>query len=94
MRIFISFVAVAVVERVQVSPEEHVSLTEVATIEQREERVEVVVEDAEIKQELSEKQVEALPQALKEIEDDWFMLLDVTIREPSFVPPGMANFLL
>ncbi|XP_039973220.1 uncharacterized protein LOC120783904 isoform X3 [Xiphias gladius] len=84
---------VAVVERVQVSPEEHVSLTEVATIEQREERVEVVVEDAEIKQELSEKQVEALPQALKEIEDDWFMLLDVTIREPSFVPPvTMAEY--
>ncbi|XP_022617645.1 uncharacterized protein LOC111234028 isoform X1 [Seriola dumerili] len=84
---------VAVVERVQVSPEEFVSVIQVATTEQREKRVEVVVEDAEIKQKLSEKREVALPQAVREIEDDWFMLLDRPIREPSFVPPvTMAEY--
>ncbi|XP_018543577.2 uncharacterized protein LOC108890900 isoform X12 [Lates calcarifer] len=78
---------VAVVERAQVSPEERISVIEVATIEQREKRVEFVVEDREIKQELIEKPVVAPPQAVREIEDDWFVLLDVPVREPSFVPP-------
>ncbi|XP_056237233.1 titin-like isoform X5 [Seriola aureovittata] len=84
---------VAVVERVQVSPEEFVSVIQVATTEQREKKVEVVVEDAEIKQRLSEKREVALPQAVREIEDDWFMLLDRPVREPSFVPPvTMAEY--
>jgi len=77
-----------------VLPEEFVSVVQVATIERREKRVEVVVEDTEIKQEQSEKREVALPQAVKEIEDDWFVLFDLPIREPSFVPPGIANFLL
>ncbi|XP_018543491.2 uncharacterized protein LOC108890900 isoform X4 [Lates calcarifer] len=84
---------VAVVERAQVSPEERISVIEVATIEQREKRVEFVVEDREIKQELIEKPVVAPPQAVREIEDDWFVLLDVPVREPSFVPPvTMAEY--
>ncbi|XP_044063520.1 uncharacterized protein LOC122881404 isoform X14 [Siniperca chuatsi] len=78
---------VAVAERVEVSPEECVSPVEVTTVEQRERRVEVVVEDTEIKEVLSEKQVVALPQAVREIEDDWFVLLDVPTRKPLFVPP-------
>ncbi|CAB1416778.1 unnamed protein product [Pleuronectes platessa] len=77
---------VAVLQRVEVSPEECVSLVEITTIEQRETRVEVVVEDAQIKQEPSETGIVARPQAVKEIEDDWFILLNVPIREAAFVP--------
>ncbi|XP_031154802.2 uncharacterized protein LOC116049367 isoform X6 [Sander lucioperca] len=77
---------VAVAECVKVSPEERVSLVEITTIEWREKRVEIMAEDTEIKV-LSEKQVVALPQAVREIEDDWFVLLDVPTREPSYVPP-------
>lgn len=74
------------------SPEERASLVEITPVERREKRVEIVVEDLEIKQVLSEKQVAALPQAMRELEDDWFVLLDVPTREPSFVPPGIADF--
>lgn len=56
------------------------------TLQQRETRVEVVKEDTGIKQELVDKQV-ALPQAVKEIKEDWIEL-DVPIRESSVVPPG------
>lgn len=76
------------------STDERVSPIEMTAVEQREKRVEVVVEDTEIKQELSEMQVVTLSQAAKEIEDDWFVLLDVPIREPSSVPAGTANCLL
>ncbi|XP_071372176.1 uncharacterized protein [Centroberyx affinis] len=78
---------VAVVERVQMRPEEHVTLVEMTTIKKREKRMEVVVEDTQMKQDLSPKQEIAPPQPVKEIEDDWFVLLDVSPREPSFVPP-------
>ncbi|XP_034466738.1 uncharacterized protein LOC117776691 isoform X5 [Hippoglossus hippoglossus] len=77
---------VAVLQRVEVSPEERVSLVEITTVEQRETRVEVVVEDTQIKRELSETGIVARPQAVKEIEDDWFILLNVPIREAAFVP--------
>ncbi|XP_034731199.1 uncharacterized protein LOC117946871 isoform X6 [Etheostoma cragini] len=76
---------VAVAEHVKVSPEDHVSLVEITAIVQREKRVEIIAEDTDIKV-LGEKQV-ALPQAVREIEDDWFVLLDVPTREPSCVPP-------
>ncbi|XP_029360050.1 titin homolog isoform X2 [Echeneis naucrates] len=78
---------VAFSERAQVSPEEFVPPIQVGSIEQREKRLEVVVEDKEMKQELVEKRVLALPQAVREVEDDWFVLLDLPIREPAFVPP-------
>ncbi|XP_028436506.1 titin-like isoform X10 [Perca flavescens] len=77
---------VAVAERVKVSPEERVSLVERTTIERREKRVEIMAEDREIKV-LSETQVVALPQAVREIEDDWLVMLDVPTRDPSYVPP-------
>uniref|UniRef100_A0A8D2ZE27 Protein 4.1 n=1 Tax=Scophthalmus maximus TaxID=52904 RepID=A0A8D2ZE27_SCOMX len=76
---------VAVVQHVQVSPQERVSLIEIATVELRGKRSEVVVDNTDVKQVPGEKQV-ALPQAGKPREDDWFGLLDVPIREPAFVP--------
>nr|XP_046256671.1 uncharacterized protein LOC124065372 isoform X14 [Scatophagus argus] len=78
---------VAFAQGVEVSPEEHVALVEVTTVERREEAVEVVVEDTDMKQVQSEQKVDVLPQGVREIEDDWFVLLDVSPREPSFVPP-------
>ncbi|KAK9513643.1 hypothetical protein VZT92_027159 [Zoarces viviparus] len=76
---------VAVAERVEVSQEELVSLVIIAADEERETRVESMAADTEMKRVLSE--VVALPQAAREIEDDWFVLLDVPTREPSYVPP-------
>ncbi|KAK5892508.1 hypothetical protein CesoFtcFv8_012878 [Champsocephalus esox] len=70
----------AVAEVVKVSPEERVALVKITTIERSENKV--VVE--EIKQVLGEKQVVALPQAVREVEDDWFVLLDVAARETSY----------
>ncbi|KAM8734767.1 uncharacterized protein AB9X84_023470 isoform 12-T13 [Acanthopagrus schlegelii] len=78
---------VAVAQRVEVSPEERVSLVETTTIERIEKRVEVVVATTEKEKDLSEKQEVVLPQAVREIEDNWFVLLDVAARESSFVPP-------
>ncbi len=72
-------------------PEERVSVVETATVQQREKRVEAVIEVPEIKPEQSVKQVVTLPQAEREIEDDWFVLLDAPTREPSFVPPGIVD---
>lgn len=72
------------------SPEERVALVKITTIERSEKKV--VVE--EIKQVLGEKQVVALPQAVREVEDDWFVLLDVAARETSYYHiPGMVDFL-
>lgn len=70
-------------------PEELVSLVEMTTVEWRERRVEAVVEDADMKQVLREKQVVVLPQGEREREDHWFVLLDVPTRKSSFVPPGI-----
>ncbi|KAM9722962.1 uncharacterized protein ACNS7B_018509 isoform 8-T10 [Menidia menidia] len=53
-----------------------VSVTEVTVVEQREKRAEVLLEDTEIKQMPVER------------EDDWFVLLDVAVREPSYAPPA------
>ncbi|XP_068425786.1 uncharacterized protein [Clinocottus analis] len=78
---------VAVAERVEVSPEERVSLVRITVHEEVEKRVEIMAADTEKQHVLSEKQVVALPQAVREIEDDWFVLLDVPTREPSYVPP-------
>ncbi|XP_027142929.1 titin isoform X3 [Larimichthys crocea] len=78
---------VAVAQRVEVSPEERVSLVEMTTVERREKRAVFVMGDIEMKQVPSEKRAVALPQAVREIEDDWFVLLDVPTREPSYVPP-------
>ncbi|XP_067093386.1 titin-like [Osmerus mordax] len=62
------------------------TLTEVNIIERREERREVVPEEREIPQEQARPQM-IHPQPVREMEDDWFVLLDVIPREPSYVPP-------
>lgn len=51
-----------------------------------------MVEGADAKQMLPEREGVALLQDVKEREDDWFVLLDVPIRQPSFVAPGRADF--
>ncbi|XP_034030936.1 uncharacterized protein LOC117514535 [Thalassophryne amazonica] len=71
---------VAVVEHAPVSKEEHESLIEV---EERENRMEVV----KIELEPSQKKVMFQPQPVTGRDDDWFVLLDVPSRKPSFVQP-------
>lgn len=71
--------------------EERVSLVESATIELREESADVAVGETEVKEVLRETQVVFVPQAERQIEDDWFVLLDVPPRESSFVPPGIES---
>lgn len=51
-----------------------------------------MVEGADAKQMLPEREGVPLLQDVKEREDDWFVLLDVPIRQPSFVAPGRADF--
>ncbi|XP_046884093.1 titin-like isoform X5 [Hypomesus transpacificus] len=62
------------------------TLTEVNVIERREERREVVTEEREIPQEQARPEM-IHPQPVREMEDDWFVPLDVIPREPSYVPP-------
>ncbi|XP_033983708.1 uncharacterized protein LOC117480474 isoform X6 [Trematomus bernacchii] len=79
---------VAVAEVVKVSPEQRVALVKITAIERSEKKV----VGEEIKQVFAEKQVVALPQAVREVEDDWFVLLDVAARETSYyhIPVTMA----
>ncbi|XP_056142952.1 uncharacterized protein LOC130118528 [Lampris incognitus] len=74
---------VAAEEHIQMYPEERITAVEMTAVEKREERTEVVVRDAEIKHEHDI----AVLQPVKKVEDDFFVLLDVAQREPSFVPP-------
>ncbi|XP_067366261.1 uncharacterized protein [Channa argus] len=84
---------VAVGEHVQVSTEEGVSLIEMTAVEQRVKTVELGEEDTNIKPELSDRKVVVLLQSVKEMEDDWFVLLDVPIKETSLMPPvTMATY--
>ncbi|XP_030013889.1 uncharacterized protein LOC115435549 isoform X3 [Sphaeramia orbicularis] len=78
---------VALVKHVEVSPKERSPVVEVTRVKQ----IEVmVVEDTEMQ---SQKQVLAQPQSVKQIEDDWFILLDVPIRVSAYVPPvSMADY--
>ncbi|XP_041648442.1 uncharacterized protein LOC121513033 isoform X2 [Cheilinus undulatus] len=79
---------VAVAGHVEVSQKEHASLVEITSTEQREKRLDVVTE--EIKQMQSETQVVALPQGVRQFDDDWFVLLERLPRETSYVPPVTA----
>lgn len=63
-------------------------MIEVTALEQRERRVDILVEGADAKQTLPERE----GVGGKEREDGWFVLLDVPIRQPSFVAPGRADF--
>lgn len=73
----------------QVFSKERISLVESTTIELKEGIADVAVGETEVKEVLRETQVVFAPQAERQIEDDWFVLLDVSPREPSFVPPGI-----
>ncbi|KAK2844434.1 hypothetical protein Q5P01_011093 [Channa striata] len=77
---------VAVVEHVQVSAEERISLIETTSVEQRLKRVDVVKEDTKVKADLGDKKADLL-QVVTETEDNWSGLLDVPITETSFMPP-------
>lgn len=78
---------VALVKRVEVSPKERGPVDEVT----REKQIEMmVVEDTGVQ---SQKQVLAQPQSMKQMEDNWFILLEVPLRISSYVPPGTTGFL-
>ncbi|XP_045074748.1 LOW QUALITY PROTEIN: uncharacterized protein LOC121555567 [Coregonus clupeaformis] len=76
--------------QVQVYVEETISsMVKVMTVEQREETTVTVVEEMELQQE--ERHLEQKPsQSQREVEDDWFVLLDVVPREPSVIPSGIS----
>ncbi|TNN78450.1 Protein 4.1 [Liparis tanakae] len=78
---------VAVAERAEVSPEELLSLVRITADEEGEHRGEIMAAGTEIQHVPSEEQVVAPPPAAGERDDDWFVLLDVPTREPSYVPP-------
>lgn len=69
------------------------SLVKVGTVEQREERLESVVEEAERKLWLQELQEAVVLPSERNVDDDWFVLLDVPIREAYYAPPGILHSL-
>ncbi|XP_077384180.1 uncharacterized protein LOC144022882 isoform X2 [Festucalex cinctus] len=73
-----SYVAPAAVD---VSAKQDVSLTDVP-VEMRD----VVVKETEMKEDLRQNEV-TMSASQREIDDDWFLLLDVPTRETQFVPP-------
>lgn len=78
------FVSASVEERIPVYPEESVSsVVELTTVEQREERRVTVMEE-----ERRQEEVILPPQPSREMDDDWFVQLDVVPRETSYIPPG------
>ncbi|XP_036793236.1 uncharacterized protein LOC110510828 isoform X14 [Oncorhynchus mykiss] len=77
------FVSASVEERIPVYPEESVSsVVELTTVEQREERRVTVMEE-----ERRQEEVILPPQPSREMDDDWFVQLDVVPRETSYKPP-------
>ncbi|XP_019728384.1 uncharacterized protein LOC109517586 isoform X6 [Hippocampus comes] len=71
---------------VDVSAEDDASLTDVI-VEMRDDPVDVLIKETEIKEDLSQNEVTMLSPSFREIDDDWFLLLDVPTRELQFVPP-------
>ncbi|XP_061144297.1 uncharacterized protein LOC133160560 isoform X2 [Syngnathus typhle] len=65
-----------------------VSTKEDVTVDMRYEPVDVVViEEPKINEDLSVNEVTKMSRGGREIDDDWFLLLDVVSKEPQFVPP-------
>lgn len=83
---FNSFIVAFLVKQAQVSPV--VSVTDITAFEQR--SMGLDVKSNILTQEWRES-TEPTPVAVREIEDDWFLLLDVVPRELSHVPPGTAG---
>ncbi|XP_061531099.1 uncharacterized protein LOC133401760 isoform X4 [Phycodurus eques] len=72
---------------VDVSAKNDVSLSD-GTVEMSEKPMDiVVVEEPQIKEDLRQNEVTMLSDNVREIEDDWFLLLDVPTREPQVVTP-------
>ncbi|XP_068180211.1 uncharacterized protein [Antennarius striatus] len=86
-----SFIPPVVAQPVDVSPDERVLSVEVTTTARKEKRVDVVVEDTDIKQVSGEKEVVIPSLSVREIEDEWFVLLDVVPRETSYVSQVVAQ---
>lgn len=74
-------------ERVEVPTEEIARVAEVPTVKLVEKTV--LVDGREIK---GQSEDPALPRAVKEIEDDWFVLFEASPRVLLYVPPGMTAF--
>ncbi|XP_064802866.1 titin-like isoform X6 [Oncorhynchus masou masou] len=73
----------SVEERIPVYPEESVSsVVELTTVEQREERRVTVMQE-----EQRQEEIILPPQPSREMDDDWFVQLDVVPRETSYIPP-------
>nr|XP_023996154.1 uncharacterized protein LOC112073002 [Salvelinus alpinus]XP_023996155.1 uncharacterized protein LOC112073002 [Salvelinus alpinus] len=76
----------SVEERIPVYPEESVSsVVELTTVEQREERRVTVMEEKQ--EERRQEEVLLPPQPSREMDEDWFVQLDVVPRETSYIPP-------
>ncbi len=52
---------------------------------------EVVAEERKIIEEAPRRLQEIPQQPVTDRDDDWFVLLDVVLRESSYVPPGIAK---
>ncbi|XP_068507904.1 uncharacterized protein [Syngnathus scovelli] len=66
-----------------------VSTKEDVTVDMTYEPVDVVViEETKINEDLSVNEVTKTSRGVREIDDDWFLLLDVVSKEPQFVPPA------
>jgi hypothetical protein len=63
------------------------SMVKVMTVVQREETRVTVVEEMEVQEDQS--RLEQKP-SQREMEDDWFVLLDIVPREPSVIPSGIS----
>ncbi|XP_045553501.1 uncharacterized protein isoform X27 [Salmo salar] len=80
------FVSASVEERIPVYPKESISsVVELMTVEQREERRVTVMEEKQ--EERRQEEVIFPPQPSREMDDDWFVQLDVVPREPSCIAP-------
>lgn len=81
------FVSASVEERIPVYPKESISsVVELMTVEQREEISVTVMEEKQ--GERRQEEVILPPQPSREMDDDWFVQLDVVPREPSCIAPG------
>ncbi|XP_037130060.1 band 4.1-like protein 2 isoform X7 [Syngnathus acus] len=66
-----------------------VSTKEDVTVDMRYEPVDVVViEETKLNEDLSVNEVTKMSRGGREIDDDWFLPLDVVSKEPQFVPPA------
>ncbi|XP_045553526.1 uncharacterized protein isoform X2 [Salmo salar] len=87
----LNFISLTEQEQVQVYVEETISsMVKVMTVVQREETRVTVVEEMELQEDQSH--LEQKPsQSQREMEDEWFVLLDIVPREPSVIPSASVE---